>query len=298
MALACFVFISGFGFAQSSNKVEKESKKQTEKRIEVIKENGETTVTITTTENGNTSTEVYTGEAAKAYLEKHNSTSSTCKKMNVNIELDSLDLDWAQDFEGKTEEEIRAIVESHVGDLVNQLQLVQVDILSDSSVVNQNVQVITNDNGKEIVIVNGEEIELKGDGSNVGFVVVKSEDGEIITHHSDDNSFTYTTTIVVERIAKLEDAENAQGEAELEVTEMEMYPNPSDGIFNLKFRVEDNKPTVVTVTDLSGKTVYETKVKGSGEHQIEVDLTDQESGVYLLTLTQKNKVETKKIILQ
>lgn len=78
------------GIAQTqSDDDDKKKKKKIEKRIEVVEENGETKVTVTTIEDGKESTETYVGEDAKAFLEKEKAEREEMKgKHNVRIEID------------------------------------------------------------------------------------------------------------------------------------------------------------------------------------------------------------------
>jgi hypothetical protein len=76
-------------------------------------------------------------------------------------------------------------------------------------------------------------------------------------------------------------------------TGLNYYPNPTQGKFILKV-TEDLLNTEFLITDMNGKNI----MKGSAT-QLEnsIDLTDQPSGVYYITLQGKGKVIREKLII-
>lgn len=107
---------------------ESHSEIKKEVKAEVI--NGEATVTITTTENGKTTTEVLTGEEAEAYMEEDPMESTEIpegaevfiKKLdhdvNVDVDIESILNDPAiADLDEATKEKIRIAVENGLEDM-------------------------------------------------------------------------------------------------------------------------------------------------------------------------------------
>jgi len=77
--------------------------------------------------------------------------------------------------------------------------------------------------------------------------------------------------------------------------ELNMYPNPSKGEVNLKINSSEILDTEVVVRSISGSEVFRKKYKAS--EQIVLDLTEDVSGVYLISIQQGDKAVIKKLIL-
>lgn len=69
-----------------------------------------------------------------------------------------------------------------------------------------------------------------------------------------------------------------------------VYPNPSKGFIT----IDTTTPVAVTITDLTGKTVFTAK---EVTNQSSLNLTSLQSGVYLVKMSNAAGVQTKKIIL-
>jgi hypothetical protein len=84
----------------------------------------------------------------------------------------------------------------------------------------------------------------------------------------------------------------------LAVDELNYYPNPNSGKFNLAFQA-GKKPTIIKITSTDGKEVYNEEIQGfEGSYSKEIDLTDQKRGIYLLQIIQGKKAINKKIIIE
>lgn len=99
------------------------------------------------------------------------------------------------------------------------------------------------------------------------------------------------------------DAPAQAGEAKqapLPLETLDLFPNPNDGKFTLRFRTEESsKPVHVRISDMTGKTILERKLKvEAGEYSESFDLSAFPKGAYLLQLDQQGKTTSKKIILQ
>ncbi|WP_162055162.1 T9SS type A sorting domain-containing protein [Pontibacter pamirensis] len=85
----------------------------------------------------------------------------------------------------------------------------------------------------------------------------------------------------------------------LKVEEINFYPNPNDGRFNLNFSLQDKGTTKVSVMDRNGEEVFvDTVEKLSGDYNRQIDLTPFGRGIYYLQIAQGNKYHTKKILVQ
>ena len=83
----------------------------------------------------------------------------------------------------------------------------------------------------------------------------------------------------------------------LQLGEFQAFPNPSDGQINVNFTA-DAVPTVVRITDISGKEVYRAVINDfNGNYNERIDVSDAANGTLFLSISQDKKVFTKKIIL-
>jgi hypothetical protein len=79
--------------------------------------------------------------------------------------------------------------------------------------------------------------------------------------------------------------------------ELQVYPNPSKGEFEVAFYLEKGEPADLTVTSIAGKTVQKRGVIGKGLHHESFDLTGQPAGMYLFNVIKHNQIEVKKILI-
>lgn len=73
------------------------------------------------------------------------------------------------------------------------------------------------------------------------------------------------------------------------LSEVVVYPNPSTGILNIAIQEDAN----ITVNDMLGKVIYTNKVKAGNNT---IDISNYQSGIYLLSVTTENGSVTKKLI--
>lgn len=84
----------------------------------------------------------------------------------------------------------------------------------------------------------------------------------------------------------------------VEVDNMKLYPNPSDGKFNLNFNLKNKGDAEVTVYDLQGKQVYNEKLPNfSGEYNKPIDISSNAKGIYFVKIQQGKHTQVKKISL-
>jgi len=66
---------------------------------------------------------------------------------------------------------------------------------------------------------------------------------------------------------------------------MSLYPNPSDGQFNLDFNSQHSEELQLGIYDLTGRFISGTVVNAqAGENKISIDLTNNAKGVYIIRL--------------
>jgi len=72
-----------------------------------------------------------------------------------------------------------------------------------------------------------------------------------------------------------------------------IYPNPSNGIFEIKNIADISNPTNISVADITGKTVYtQTQITSK------VDLTHLKKGVYFVRVKTAESIYSQKIVVQ
>jgi Secretion system C-terminal sorting domain len=85
----------------------------------------------------------------------------------------------------------------------------------------------------------------------------------------------------------------------LAVEQLNFYPNPSNGQFNLSFTSAEKGDLTLVIRDVQGREVYKHESKDfSGQFDQSLDLSTESKGVYFLTLTHKNKSMTRKLVLE
>lgn len=85
----------------------------------------------------------------------------------------------------------------------------------------------------------------------------------------------------------------------LDLKQIDYYPNPNDGKFNLRFTPEDKGTTIVRVLNSKGQEVFvDTAEKLKGEYNRQIDLTPFGKGLYFLQLEQGKRYFTKKILVR
>lgn len=82
---------------------------------------------------------------------------------------------------------------------------------------------------------------------------------------------------------------------ELNALNLQVYPNPNNGAFNISLENASQANYIVTMTDLSGRVVYTSTVTGVKHTVDTVNLAD---GSYLLNLNGNNVTVSKQVIVQ
>jgi C1A family cysteine protease len=78
-----------------------------------------------------------------------------------------------------------------------------------------------------------------------------------------------------------------------------IFPNPSNGSFNVQYLSTINEELYITVTDLTGKTILKTnKLKQSGLADVLINIPGLQKGVYLVNVQSSIVTKTLKCIIQ
>ena len=88
-------------------------------------------------------------------------------------------------------------------------------------------------------------------------------------------------------------------ENELKVTDLQLFPNPSNGFFRIQYDVPDRGDLVVDVHNTSGERVYHETITGfKGRYERTLDLSDTANGTYFLVITQHGQALARKLVEQ
>jgi len=82
----------------------------------------------------------------------------------------------------------------------------------------------------------------------------------------------------------------------LNVSNLQFYPNPNDGHFTLSFNLPETDKTIIRIFDTNGREIYKDTVrKFSGIYKNDIDISGNNAGVYFMQIVQNGKAITKKI---
>ena len=91
----------------------------------------------------------------------------------------------------------------------------------------------------------------------------------------------------------------SSGVNENQINDLNIYPNPSNDIFNIEFTSSSKQSLEVRIINIIGEVVYTKNLEQFvGEYNKQVDLATYTKGVYFLEIETDNGVVNKKLILQ
>ncbi|MBL8107751.1 MAG: T9SS type A sorting domain-containing protein, partial [Anaerolineales bacterium] len=83
----------------------------------------------------------------------------------------------------------------------------------------------------------------------------------------------------------------------LQENTISIYPNPTNDIVNINYTLENAEKVSLTVTTIQGQTISSSKMdKTSGTNSDSIDLSQQASGMYFITITSESNSFTTKVI--
>ncbi|WP_051568494.1 alkaline phosphatase family protein [Crocinitomix catalasitica] len=81
------------------------------------------------------------------------------------------------------------------------------------------------------------------------------------------------------------------------IIDVNIFPNPNNGVFDVVVNLTQGENYQVILTDLAGKTVFEKELEYfDGYSKLKVDLQQFENGVYLMSVKSGDKIITKKVV--
>ena len=83
------------------------------------------------------------------------------------------------------------------------------------------------------------------------------------------------------------------------INNLDIYPNPSDDIFNISFSSEKVQDLKIRILNVVGAQVYtEDRENFIGEYTKQISLDNYGKGLYFLEIETNNGIINKKLILQ
>jgi hypothetical protein len=101
---------------------------------------------------------------------------------------------------------------------------------------------------------------------------------------------TYVNTIVMDWVTTLGVNDNVSPN-----TQVVVYPNPTNGVFNIDFKNEINN---IKISNMLGQVVYEEKVSATAGTSKKIDLSNYGNGTYIINVSNDKGTSNYKVILE
>ncbi len=79
--------------------------------------------------------------------------------------------------------------------------------------------------------------------------------------------------------------------------EIQLYPNPTNGIVNIRVKIDNTDFIEINVYDLAGKKIISEKYDNMFELETSINLSEKKSGIYICKIRTENQVYVRKISL-
>tara|TARA_A100001015_G_scaffold280395_1_gene342572 strand:+ start:5160 stop:6029 length:870 start_codon:yes stop_codon:yes gene_type:complete len=285
LLLAVLLSISQITYSQT----EKNSKVQT-KTVEVEIENGEKQVTVTTKEKGKTTKEIYTGDDAEKWLEKHDqqrpAEGNKSKQTRVEVEIDTEDIEEIK----KEIEEVRVEMNEQLERAAQKIDDFDVDSLLHSLGVE-----IEKSEDRYHYKINSDD----GESKSIIIMKHKGDDGDLdidVDVRIEENENESSEKITVKKRSYLIEDETSDNDVSFD--EFEIYPNPAVEVLKIEFTTSKEEKLDIILTDIKGKIINEVTTRGKGHKNLVWDISDLKAGTYIIDMKQGNSHTTKKLIIQ
>jgi len=210
-------------------------------------------------------------------------------------------------FDGEMVREIATVTDGvatkEVGGMVSMRVLRNGQMIS----VNMNTRTAANTMGEK----NGyEDSDLSNNTSSATVFVKGTEEDEEVkmtqrlrfSHPPSLNKTERFKSIIVDMRKSFdaeEEALDVSGLSVLDITDLTVAPNPSQGSFDLSFSLENEEATKIRIMNVSGNLVYlEDLGRFGGEYQHRIDLQGAlASGVYVLQIVRADSVHSEKLVI-
>ena len=81
------------------------------------------------------------------------------------------------------------------------------------------------------------------------------------------------------------------------LTNLSIFPNPNNGEFTVKLNSSTGNSINISVYDIRGRRIFDNIYDSSSNFNEVINLANVQSGLYILKITDGNKIGTKKIII-
>lgn len=175
-------------------------------------------------------------------------------------------------------------------------------------VIHEKIEKLHGDLGEMKVIVKELNIDEEDDGEHQEQKVVMINNGKKTEWHSKDGNTVFVdvdgaseedfTIVIVKEGVDKKEAEKPDQITDREL-DFKIYPNPTNGVFNVSFLLNKKANTNLEVLDLQGKKVYtEDLGKVEGRIQKEIDLSKNRPGVYILNVFSGKEKLSKRVVVK
>jgi hypothetical protein len=77
-----------------------------------------------------------------------------------------------------------------------------------------------------------------------------------------------------------------------------VFPNPNNGVFNISFNIAEKETYKLELKNVLGQIVYKEELTDFiGTYSKQINVTDYEKGIYLMSLTNTKNQTVQKIIV-
>jgi Metallo-peptidase family M12/Secretion system C-terminal sorting domain len=77
---------------------------------------------------------------------------------------------------------------------------------------------------------------------------------------------------------------------------LKVFPNPNDGSFTIEFNSTDLKPMELIISDILGRTILRKTIKTLGKYSQQINISEQSTGQYIISVQKDDSVKTMKVI--
>ncbi len=126
-------------------------------------------------------------------------------------------------------------------------------------------------------------IEIDGEPQISGKTVLDFSGGPLVYQITSEDGYSEDWTVNIQLVAPVN----------YYSTNLNIYPNPSKGIFSINISGFKSKNIKLNISDITGKQVYNTDVS---DEKININISNKPTGIYIMNLYIDNTVISKKII--
>jgi hypothetical protein len=148
-----------------------------------------------------------------------------------------------------------------------------------------------------VMFFESHDVEADGEHQVIIEKMVNDEDGKMVKIIIERIHLSITDLDDLKEVEEIPGS-NVVSSKILQLEEVNYYPNPNTGVFNLQFTAKEN-PTQIRVIDMMGKEVHNENLRNfEGRYDNSIDLSDSEKGMYILQIIQGKKTWNKKIVIE